>query len=454
MAFAIVIVLLVVGSVGFHIWSPWWLTPIASNWGAIDTTIDITVWVTGFVFVAVNLFMAYAVYRFRYSAKRRAKYEPENKKLEWWLTGFTSLGVIAMLAPGLFVWADFVEVPDEAHVVEVTGQQWQWGFRYPGKDGVLGAADPGLITEANPFGMKEDDPRGLDDVLVESSLMPLPIDRPVKVLLRSKDVLHDFAVAQFRVKMDMVPGAVSYLWLQSTVKGTYDILCEELCGVGHFVMRGKVRVEDSSDYEAWLDSQPTYADLKVQAQTNVVLGKASYAMCAGCHGAQGEGNPALNAPRLAGLQDWYVTAQLEHFKSGARGSNPKDSYGQMMMPMASALVDLTTMKNLAAYIGSMPIKTSSKTLFGDLSEGQALYDKNCSVCHGGNGAGVWSVHAPRIGGMDDWYLARQLRNFRDKVRGSHPDDDLGHQMALMVSVLEDDQAIEDVASYISSLNVN
>ena len=226
MAFAIIIALLVIGSVIFHAWSPWWLTPIASNWGSIDTTIDITVWVTGFAFVVINLFLAYTVYKYRYSKKRRAEYEPENKKLEIWLTGITSVGVAALLAPGLFVWADFVNPPEEAHVVEVTGQQWQWAYRYPGADGKLGAADPGLITEANPFGMKEDDPAGRDDILVESAIMHLPVDKPVKVVLRSKDVLHDFAVAEFRVKMDMVPGAVSYLWLTPTKTGTYDILCE------------------------------------------------------------------------------------------------------------------------------------------------------------------------------------------------------------------------------------
>ena len=153
MAFAIIIALLVIGSVIFHAWSPWWLTPIASNWGSIDTTIDITVWVTGFAFVVINLFLAYTVYKYRYSKKRRAEYEPENKKLEIWLTGITSVGVAALLAPGLFVWADFVNPPEEAHVVEVTGQQWQWAYRYPGADGKLGAADPGLITESNPFGM-------------------------------------------------------------------------------------------------------------------------------------------------------------------------------------------------------------------------------------------------------------------------------------------------------------
>ena len=105
MVLAIVLVLLVVGSVLFHFLSPWYFTPVASNWGAIDDTISLTFWVTGAVFVAVNLFVAYCVIRYRQRKGSRAAYEPENTKLEWWLTGLTAVGVASMLAPGLLVWA-------------------------------------------------------------------------------------------------------------------------------------------------------------------------------------------------------------------------------------------------------------------------------------------------------------------------------------------------------------
>src|SRR5438034_11603569 len=108
MVVAIVLVLLVLGSLLFHFLSPWYFTPIASNWSAMDDTISITFWVTGFVFVAVNLFMAYCVIRYRHRSGSRAAYQPENKKLEWWLTGLTTVGVVSMLTPGLFVWANFV----------------------------------------------------------------------------------------------------------------------------------------------------------------------------------------------------------------------------------------------------------------------------------------------------------------------------------------------------------
>ena len=209
---AILILLVAVGTVVFHFWSPWWWTPIASNWGYIDDTILITFWITGVVFVAVVLFMAYCIVRYRYKETRRAAYEPENKKLEWWLTVLTTLGVVGMLTPGLFVWNQFVSVPDEATEVEVLGQQWQWSYRLPGKDGKLGTSDVRNINDDNPFGLNPNDPNGQDDILIDGDDLHLPLDRPVKILLRSIDVLHDFYVPEFRAKMDIVPGSVTYFW--------------------------------------------------------------------------------------------------------------------------------------------------------------------------------------------------------------------------------------------------
>ena len=141
MAIALILVLVAVGSVLFHFLSPWWFTPIASNWRYIDATIIITFWITGVVFTAVVLFMAYCVFRFRHREGSRAAYEPESKKLESWLAIVTAVGVAAMLTPGLFVWNQFVTVPQGASQVEVVGQQWQWSFRLPGKSGRLGSSD-------------------------------------------------------------------------------------------------------------------------------------------------------------------------------------------------------------------------------------------------------------------------------------------------------------------------
>ena len=266
MIVAILLILVAVGTVVFHFASPWWWTPIASNWGYIDDTIILTFWVTGVVFIAVILFMAYCIVKFRYKEGNRAEYEPENKKLEWWLTILTGLGVAAMLIPGLFVWNQFVSVPEGASKIEVMAQQWQWGFRYPGKDGVLGKSEIKFINEDNPFGLNPDDPNGQDDVLIEGDDLHLPMGEPVEVLLRSLDVLHDFYVPQFRAKMDMVPGMITYFWLTPTRTGTFDIMCFELCGVGHYAMRSNVVVETKESFEEWLAEQETFAQTMARAK--------------------------------------------------------------------------------------------------------------------------------------------------------------------------------------------
>jgi cytochrome c oxidase subunit II len=266
MAVALILVLVAVGSVVFHLFSPWWWTPIASNWGYVDNTLIITFWITGAVFVAVLLFMAYCVLRFRHREGQQALYEPENKKLEWWLTIATALGVAAMLAPGLYVWHQFVTVPADATEVEIVGRQWSWSYRLPGKDGRLGTSDVSNITTDNPLGLNTNDPNGQDDVVIENDNLHLQIDKPVKFLLRSLDVLHNFFVPEFRGKMDMIPGAVTYYWVTPTRSGTFDILCFELCGVGHPQMRGQVVVAEEAAHKAWLEQQKTFAELSGQSK--------------------------------------------------------------------------------------------------------------------------------------------------------------------------------------------
>ena len=264
MLVAFILVLVALGSVLFHFLSPWWWTPIASNWSYIDNTLIITFWITGVVFTAVVLFTAYCVFRFRHRKGIRVAYEPENKKLEWWLTIVTGVGVAAMLAPGLFVWNQFVTVPADATEFEVVGQQWQWSFRLPGKDGRLGTSDIRNVSSDNPLGLNPKDPNNNDDVVIVGDDLHLLVGKPVKVLLRSIDVLHDFYVPQFRAKMDMVPGMVTYFWFVPTRTGTFEALCFELCGLGHPNMRGKVVVDTESDYQAWLQKQKTFAQLSAQ----------------------------------------------------------------------------------------------------------------------------------------------------------------------------------------------
>jgi len=450
MPLAIALVLLVIGTVVFHVASPWWFTPIASNWGMMDETVKLTFWVTGAVFIAVNLFMAYCVVRYRHRKGReqRSEYEPENRKLEWWLTIVTSIGVAAMLAPGLFVWAKFVTVPDDAVEIEALGQQWTWSYRLPGEDGVLGATDAQFVSVEDPFGMDAADDKGRDDVLVSSPELHLPIGQPVKVLLRSKDVLHNFTVPEFRVKMDLVPGMVTYMWLTPSRRGTYDVLCEELCGVGHFAMRGRVVVDSEADYRTWVASNPTFAQLEARPAPDAVAGAATFATCTACHGANAEGNETLNAPKLAGQHPWYLAQQLRNFKHGIRGGAPGETIAAQMVPFASMLDD-TAVENVVAHIATLPDQEPRPTLQGDADRGEGLY-VTCANCHGTEGQGVWSTKAPRLANQSDWYLVRQLNNFRTGVRGRHPQDFYGAQMARLGRTL-DEQSTADLVAYIGTL---
>ena len=450
---AIMIILLVIGTLVFHFITPaagWWFTDLASNWSQIDMTIDITFIVCGIVFVAVNLFMAYSVIKYRAKEGGRATYDPENKKLETWLTVLTAVGVAAMLTPGLFVWAEFVNVPEDASEVEAVGQQWHWSYRLPGEDGEFGDTQVERITGDNPFGMDPEDPLGQDDVLVFSPQLHLPVNVPVKVNLRSKDVLHNFTVTQFRVKMDLVPGMETYLWFTPTETGYYEVLCEELCGIAHHTMRGAVVVEEQAEYDAWLAAQPTFAETQSPVQGNAQVGAAQYAVCAACHGQQGEGMQALRAPKIAGQEPWYIRRQIASYKAGLRGAHEDDQWGRTMAPMAMTLVDDAAVENVIAHIQTFPDNPAPATIDGNVARGEKLYAV-CAYCHGKEAEGIQAINAPRMAGMTDWYLQDQLKNFREGVRGGHPQDFYGMQMGFMGRNLQTDEQIDDVIAYINTL---
>jgi len=250
----------IVGSILFHIFTPWWWTDIASNWGAMDDTIVLTFWIGGGVFIAVCLFMIYCVFKFSYKEGRKVEYKPEDNKLEIILTVVTTLGVAALLAPGLIVWNQYINTPPNAINIEVMARQWGWQYRLPGEDGKLGTSNMVNINDQNPFGINLDDQNGRDDILIQSDELHLKTNRPVKILLRSTDVLHNFYVPQFRAKMDAVPGLITYYWFEPNKEGDYEVLCAEYCGIGHYGMRAKVVVDNEENYEKWLEQQETFSD--------------------------------------------------------------------------------------------------------------------------------------------------------------------------------------------------
>ncbi|NVH71506.1 c-type cytochrome [Paraburkholderia sp. JPY432] len=266
MSLAIALFLIIVLAVGFHFASPWWTTPIASNWVRMDDMLTITLVITGVFFIAINLFIVIALLRYRHRRGHRAVYEPHNRRLEWWLIGLTSVGVAALLAPGLFVYADYIRPPSNVLQMEVFAQQWQWRFRFAGPSGKLGTTDVRYISNDNPFGMNPGDPNGRDNYLIETPEVHLPLNRPIQVLTRSRDVLHDFYVPPFRARMNIVPGMVTTFWFTPTKAGRYDILCAQLCGLGHANMRGVVVVEDEASFSRWLAQQSTFAQQQARVQ--------------------------------------------------------------------------------------------------------------------------------------------------------------------------------------------
>jgi cytochrome c oxidase subunit 2 len=208
-------------------------------------------------------------------------------------------------------------------------------------------------------------------------------------------------------------------------------------------------VDEPGAFQAWVESQPTFSQNRDRPTGNVAAGRALYATCAACHGATGEGNIALNAPKLSGQGAWYLERQLKLFKQGARGTHEKDVFGKMMAPMAATLADDTAIANVAAYIASLPDAPAATTIKGDVEVGRRSY-VTCAACHGADGRGIAATNAPRLQGISDWYMARQLTNFRNGVRGAHPQDVHGAQMALIAGMLNDDAAVGNVLAYINS----
>ncbi len=179
-------------------------------------------------------------------------------------------------------------------------------------------------------------------------------------------------------------------------------------------------------------------------------GKAAYAVCAACHGANGTGNKALNAPGIAGQEPWYLERQIKNFKGGIRGADPKDTYGMQMRPMALTLANDQAVSDMAAFLSSMPVsKSSESTVKGDATAGKASY-MICQTCHGPKGGGNRALNSPKLTGLQEWYIVRQLKNFKAGIRGTKSGDLFGMQMRPMAMTLANDEAINNVAAYIAT----
>ena len=184
----------------------------------------------------------------------------------------------------------------------------------------------------------------------------------------------------------------------------------------------------------------------------IAHGREIYDTCKPCHGAHGEGNLALRAPAIAGLPQWYIDAQLTKFKDGVRGAHPDDGEGARMRPMARSLWREGDMASVAEYVATLPGRVPHATMVeGDTAAGRMRYQSVCVTCHQDDGNGNEALGAPPLTHQHDWYMMTQIAKFKSGMRGAHPDDVMGAQMAAMAGTLEDSTAMHDVIAFIRTL---
>jgi cytochrome c oxidase subunit 2 len=233
----------------------------------VDKMMFITIAVTGLVFVITQILLFWFSFKYQESDNRKAYYFPHNNKLELLWTTVPAIFLTVLVVFGLRYWFKITgDAPKESIVVEVTGHQFAWEFRYPGADGVLGKKNFKLTTSKNSLGVDFDDPASLDDIHVPTT-MHIPVGRPVKMVIHSQDVIHDVGLSHFRMKMDAVPGIPTTQWFTpkyttaemkkrtGNPNFTYEISCDQMCGPNHFAMRGVIIVETEEEYKKWLSEQ-------------------------------------------------------------------------------------------------------------------------------------------------------------------------------------------------------
>jgi cytochrome c oxidase subunit 2 len=238
-----------------------WNFPInVSTHGAgIDHLINVMHVFMAVLFFGWLIFLIYVLYRFRAGSKQAVQYKEKHFKaptyIEVVIVLFEFLLLIAFSTP---IWYKMKKTPvfDAATAVKmrVVAQQFVWNIHYPGVDGIFGKVDPKLMDSSNPLGLDLDDPHAKDDVTTINQLH-IPVNTPVSVMLSSKDVIHSFGIPVMRVKNDAIPGYNVPVWFQATQEGEFEIACAQLCGLGHYRMRGFFVVESKDKFNAWLAEQ-------------------------------------------------------------------------------------------------------------------------------------------------------------------------------------------------------
>lgn len=281
------IAFLVVGLIG-----AWWCNelffdktllaqPAASDHGEkIDNMLWLTIAVTGLVFFITQIALFWFAYKYQYTEKRKAFYFAHSNKLELIWTVVPAIFLTVLVGLGLFYWFSITsDAPKDAQIVEITGKQFNWMMRYPGKDGVLGRKNYRLTdaSNGNALGVDWEDEASHDDL--ESTEMHLVVGKPVQLVINAQDVIHDVGLPHFRMKMDAVPGIPTTMWFtpkyttaqMKEITGNknfvYEIACDQMCGSGHYSMKGLIIVETQEEYDKWLSGQkPQYLSASAAAK--------------------------------------------------------------------------------------------------------------------------------------------------------------------------------------------
>jgi cytochrome c oxidase subunit II len=244
----------------------------------IDNMLYITLIITGIVFFITQILLFWFSFKYQYSEKRKPYYYPHNNKLEFIWTVVPAIFLTVLVGFGLYYWFKITgEAPKNALRVEITGRQFAWIGRYPGKDGTFGKKYYKNISDPanNQLGLIWEDPATRDDIVVSGNEIHIVVNRPVKLIINSRDVVHDVGLAHFRMKMDAVPGTPTTMWFTPTYTTAemkektgnpefeYEISCDQMCGEQHFAMKGIIKVVTQQEFDLWLAKQKTnYAQVQ------------------------------------------------------------------------------------------------------------------------------------------------------------------------------------------------
>jgi cytochrome c oxidase subunit II len=271
---------LILGLIGVYICNKWFygktLFPAGSasvEGEEVDFMFMLTTAITGAVFFITQILLFWFCFKYQEKDGQKAYFFPHNNKLELLWTSVPAVFLTVLVVYGLINWYKMTgPAPDNATLVEITGHQFGWEMRYPGKDGVLGRKDYKLYDAklGNLLGVDFNDKNALDDLHIAGE-MHIPVNKPVKLVINAQDVIHDVGLNHFRMKMDAVPGIPTTMWFtpkytteQMKVRTgnanfVYEISCDQMCGQGHYSMRGVIVVETEAEYKKWLEGQkPQY----------------------------------------------------------------------------------------------------------------------------------------------------------------------------------------------------